>query len=779
MTNELPLTRRVMIIGAVTAALAGAGLAPAIAHAGTQGSVSFTATGEHAITVPAGVSSLRVDAIGGRGFGPNGTGAEVTADIAVTPGETLYAEVGGDGAGPNDAQGPGAGGWNGGGSAASEYLGGGGGGASDVRICSRTDAGCDTLASRVVVAAGGGGFGGRSAGGNAGTPNGQDGQLIAGAASGGGGATQTTAGTGGIGGGRNTIPGNDGSLGVGGDGGPTSIYGAAGGGGGGGYYGGGGGASDPLNYADSQASGGGGGSSYGPAGATYALASFGDPSITISWNAPGPLDHITLTPTSASIVAGGSRSFSVEGFDASGLDLGDVTTATDFTITPDGSCGGATCTASKAGDHTVTASDGTATATARISVGPAALDHLDLQPANATIAAGTTQTYHAEGFDAFGNDLGDLTAATTLTIAPDGSCTGVTCTATTAGEHTVTATDGNATGTAQLSINPGPPATQTIGFTSTSPDHPVYGDSYTPTATGGASGNPVVFSIDSSSTACSIDAAGMVSFTGVGSCIIDANQAGNDNHLPAEQAQQTLSIAKATLTVTADDQTKGFGDPLPPLTATLRGFANSETLASSGVTGHANCATTAAAMSPGGTYPITCTQGSLSAAHYNFSFADGTLTVTFAETVTGSSSGQLNVGPGQSALIGRGANVSGPVTVQAGSALEIEGARINGPLKAAGPAEIRVCNTTITGPTTIAGANGPVTFGDGTAGCPGNKFTGPVRITNNTGGVIFDHNTITGPLTITGNTGTLPTPHTGTVEAIASTATGKTDIQQR
>jgi hypothetical protein len=133
----------------------------------------------------------------------------------------------------------------------------------------------------------------------------------------------------------------------------------------------------------------------------------------------------------------------------------------------------------------------------------------------------------------------------------------------------------------------------------------------------------------------------------------------------------------------------------------------------------------------------------------------------------------LNFARGRSALIGSGASISGPVTVQAGGALEIDGAHITGPLKFSGAAQIRVCNTTITGPTTVTGAGGLVTFGDGTVGCPGNRFTGPVRITNGTGGVIFDHNTITGPLTITGNTGTLPPPRTGTVEAMTNTATGE------
>lgn len=321
---------------------------------------------------------------------------------------------------------------------------------------------------------------------------------------------------------------------------------------------------------------------------------------------------------------------------------------------------------------------------------------------------------------------------------------------------------------------------QEISFTSSPPDHPVYGGSDTPATTGGGSGNPVVLSIDSSSDlgACSISG-GTVSFTGVGSCVIDANQAGNENYRPADQAQQAVEIGKATLTVTADDQAKSFGDPVPPLTATIRGFANGETLHTSGVTGQAECTTAATAASPGGTYAITCTQGSLAAAHYVFGFDDGTLAVTFAATVTGSYGGQLNVARGRSALIGSGASISDPVTVQAGGALEIDGAHITGPLKFSGAAQIRVCNTTITGPTTVTGAGGLVTFGDGTVGCPGNRFTGPVRITNGTGGVIFDHNTITGPLTITGNTGTLPPPHTGTVEAMTNTATGKSVVQER
>ncbi|MBX5474474.1 MAG: Ig-like domain repeat protein [Thermoleophilia bacterium] len=91
----------------------------------------------------------------------------------------------------------------------------------------------------------------------------------------------------------------------------------------------------------------------------------------------------------------------------------------------------------------------------------------------------------------------------------------------------------------------------------------------------------------------------------------------------------TLTVRKAPLTVTPDDVTIHQGDPIPPLTASLSGFVNGETLATSGVTGQADCTTTATSSSPPGAYPITCTVGTLAAANYTFavSSAPGTLTI--------------------------------------------------------------------------------------------------------------------------------------------------------
>ncbi len=86
-------------------------------------------------------------------------------------------------------------------------------------------------------------------------------------------------------------------------------------------------------------------------------------------------------------------------------------------------------------------------------------------------------------------------------------------------------------------------ATQTIAFTSTAPSAATTGGTYQPTATGGGSGNAVTYSIDSSSTpsACSISST-TVTFTGLGNCVIDANQAGNSNYGAASQVQQTAVV---------------------------------------------------------------------------------------------------------------------------------------------------------------------------------------------------------------------------------------------
>src|SRR6185312_1178072 len=82
----------------------------------------------------------------------------------------------------------------------------------------------------------------------------------------------------------------------------------------------------------------------------------------------------------------------------------------------------------------------------------------------------------------------------------------------------------------------------------------------------------------------------------------------------------------APLTVTASNASRVYGDPNPTFAYTFSGFVNGET--SAVVSGVASC-TSADPTAAVGTYPITCTVGTLTAANYTFAtFVNGTLTVT-------------------------------------------------------------------------------------------------------------------------------------------------------
>jgi hypothetical protein len=263
---------------------------------------TYSMTGEQQVTIPAGVSAINVDAIGGAGGTggylnglSGGLGAQVTATLPLAgPGPTmLYVEVGGDGANNtsdgSDSDVPG--GFDGGGASQAEdpvgALGAGGGGASDVRT---ELIGSGLSPDPRLIVAGGGGGGSETPGGSgdAGVNPGDGGPGSGYCADVGEGGTATQGGAAGA----DATTANDGSLGEGGPG-------FAGGGGGGGYYGGGGG---------SFCGGGGGGSSYVSPTATahqFLAATTAAPSVTISYTLAGPPTvTITTPPNNASYTYG-------------------------------------------------------------------------------------------------------------------------------------------------------------------------------------------------------------------------------------------------------------------------------------------------------------------------------------------------------------------------------------------------------------------------------------------------------------------------------------------
>lgn len=211
--------------------------------AANAATATFNFTGaEQQWVVPTGVTQVGIDASGASGWsGENagGRGANATGSLNVTPGETIYIYVGGQGTVATVLNTPMGGGFNGGGHGQSNYTDpvnsvGGGGGASDVRQ------GGNGLANRRLVAAGGGGSTDNTGtcGGDGGGLTGLD-ACVLDSYHNGKGATQSAGGDAG------------GALGQGGNADNTMT--PWNGGGGGGYYGGG---------VSTEHSGGGGGSSY-------------------------------------------------------------------------------------------------------------------------------------------------------------------------------------------------------------------------------------------------------------------------------------------------------------------------------------------------------------------------------------------------------------------------------------------------------------------------------------------------------------------------------------
>lgn len=257
--------------------------------AGGACSVTYSWTGgEQKFVVPAGVASLRINAVGAHGGGTleGGDGAHgdaVTGTFHVHARETFYVEVGGDGS-DGGVSSAGTGGFNGGGkggrgSTPGGFGAGGGGGASDVRSVPASQPG--SLPSRLLVAAGGGGGGGSNCS-FCGSGAGADGGAAAtaggngdGGGHGGGAGGASRGGSGGADGGA------PGALGSGGAGARTTSGSGAGGGAGGGLYGGGGGGECCDN-----GGGGGGGSPLLPPGGSAGSDRTGQALVSFTWPTP-------------------------------------------------------------------------------------------------------------------------------------------------------------------------------------------------------------------------------------------------------------------------------------------------------------------------------------------------------------------------------------------------------------------------------------------------------------------------------------------------------------
>jgi hypothetical protein len=394
------LIRRWVAAGAastlVAAALVGFGAGtasatPTISCSGTC-HVTFSAAGADSWTVPAGVTSLTVLAVGGGGgsasVASGGNGAWVHTTLAVSGGTSATVFVGGGGT-------PGAG-----------SYGGGGGGATTLALNGTLD----------VIAGGGGGAGGGSNGTNGGTgaaansSTGGAGTDISGYPNSGGygggggiGASEGTVYSGGATAGSNGSSGNGGSGGQGsftaaGGTGPTGngnggngigfSAGTAGSGGGGGGYGGGGGGGGVASGGSTttyNTAGGGAGGSYSNGSQTVyqpsAISGSGGPGeageVVIAYTPPTPT-ATAVTPTSGTTAGGTAITVSGANFAnpmtvTVGGQACTVTASTSTSVTcttPAGTAGAADVVLTTGYSQSVTLTGGFTYQTPQVSVAP-------------------------------------------------------------------------------------------------------------------------------------------------------------------------------------------------------------------------------------------------------------------------------------------------------------------------------------------------------------------------------------------------------------------------
>ncbi|ALN86626.1 autotransporter beta-domain protein [Lysobacter capsici] len=559
--------------------LAGAAQAQSCGVGEVPAAFGFTG-GEQTTTVPAGVHSLTVYLSGAQGGagrsgagtiggspnspgGAGGLGGRVRGTLAVTPGATLSIWVGGQG---SQAVNPGG---------IGEGVDGIGGGATDLRV------GGNGIGNRVGIAGGGGGGGNAGwstanviaggAGGVGGGGTGGAGATVPGGAGpfGGGGGTVGTGGA--AGGGCGSFPATAGNAANGNGGDAFNFSGSfvnagyGGGGGGGATVGaGGGGAGVGTVSCQQNWNGGGGGGAGGSSGATgltavtinngvqagngAALICFAPTQFAVGGTAAGQTGPVTLQLAGTNPVS--SQQVVVAQAATTFVFPTRLPQGANWTVSVLSAPAGQQCTVAPASGLAINA-DVTNVAlscvTVAVTVNPAALPNGAFgtaysQTLTATSANGGTAPY------TFAITAGALPPG--LTLSSGGVLSG-TPTAAGSFNFTVRATSSNNfSGTRAYTVAIAQNAQAITAFAS-NPVSPVYapGGTFTVSATGGASGNPVVFA-STTPAVCTV-AGSTVTMVAAGNCALTANQAGNANYSAAPQANLAVTIATASQAITA------------------------------------------------------------------------------------------------------------------------------------------------------------------------------------------------------------------------------------
>jgi hypothetical protein len=201
---------------------------------------------------------------------------------------------------------------------------------------------------------------------------------------------------------------------------------------------------------------------------------------------------------------------------------------------------------------------------------------------------------------------------------------------------TTTATIFSPPGTYPITVSGGVSANYTLVYqtgiltvisppiTFVKPANVTYGATdFSPVATSLNTTQPITFTSSNPAVATIVN--NKVRVIASGTTQITASQA-TDGYYPAYSITQPLTVDKAQLTITANNQSMFVGDAFPLLTIKYSGFVNGDD--STALITLARIATTATSASPAGTYPIVVSGAT--SRNYVFTYINGQFTVTNA-----------------------------------------------------------------------------------------------------------------------------------------------------
>jgi hypothetical protein len=215
------------------------------------------------------------------------------------------------------------------------------------------------------------------------------------------------------------------------------------------------------------------------------------------------LTTITVTPATATIIAGQTQQFTAIGKDQFGvvMPFTPTWTATGGTISTSG-----LYTGGPTGTFTVKAASGTVSGSAQITVNPQVLTTITLTPATTTLSQGQAQLYTAVGKDQNGTVM-TIPSPTWLATGGTITTSGLYTAGTTSGNFTVTLQSGTVSGNASVTIAPKVLTTITVTPATTTLTS---GQTQQYTAVGkDQNGNVMAFTPTWSATGGDIDASGL------------------------------------------------------------------------------------------------------------------------------------------------------------------------------------------------------------------------------------------------------------------------------